>query len=133
MGPGKRDGPGSYFQPPQLRSVSDKLEWREDVRLWVETIQAAATAGDPKAQGADITLGMSPYRSLQKNKKERVKTVLRTCERILKVDEDGSPRDQNKIIEKIINVVVKDSAVDQVRRIVWLNKDVTACLKKSDE
>lgn len=131
MGPASSEVPGSLYTPPIYKEDMDKLQWRDEVRIWVQTVKSIANGGDSKAKGIAASLGLTLYRSLSFNKKELVKKEIRTGELVLNPDVEII--DQDVIIEKILNIVAKDSTINSLKRIVRLNREVSLCIRKNGE
>ena len=135
MGPEDELAPSNILIPPKLKSNTDKLQWREAVRDWALNLNACAAGGDNRAKGAAASLAMTLYRSLEFNKKELVKKSVMMGDIILNsvAGPATSESDQMSYVEKIMSIVAKDSAVDTIKRMVRLNKDVHSCVRKPQE
>lgn len=133
MGPASIGYPAGYITPPQPKTGTDKLKWREEIRFWMETVKTAAEAGDTKAVGVSATLGLTLFRSLDDSRKEIVKKAMRTGEIILISKGPNSVEKQMAVVSSILKVVAPDSAVEKIKRIVNLNKEVHRCTRKDSE
>lgn len=49
MGPASSSHPTNYVSPPLLNTSIDNLRWREDAKMWTETVKTVTEAGDTKA------------------------------------------------------------------------------------
>lgn len=133
MGPAGSGTPNNALSPPVLSTASDKLTWREEVREWAQHVDACARAGDSRAKGVAATLAHSLYRSMSKYKKEVIKRSLRKGELVLTPSTNIDESDQLVVVEQVIQLVAKDTAVEAVRRISSLNKRINNCMRRNGE
>lgn len=109
------------------------MQWREEVRDWEENVLACANGGDSRAKGTSTCIALVVYRSLEKGFTEQVKKWTRCEEISLKSSNDSNTNKQSETIEKIIDIVEKDTEVDHIVRMVMLNTQVHKCVRKDGE
>lgn len=133
MGPGGPDSPASLLAPPIFDINNDKLAWREAVSDWSENVIACAKGGDNRAKGIAACLALTLYRSLPAGPKDQIKQAVRSGEITIIPTEDDDTSDQMKFVSKIVRTVACENSVDRIARMVRLNKQVHACVRKTGE
>lgn len=111
----------------------DKLRWRKDVRCWVDAVRAFAGGGDVRAKRMFTALGMFLYRSLPPSPQQLVEKSLEAGEIVLGAAEPGYSNNVMDGIEKIINIVAKDSALDSIKRLPKPGKAATFSVRYRGE
>lgn len=94
---------------------------------------AGATGGDNKAKGLYDCMGLTVYRSLPTDTKEQVKQCLWSGEIVLTATSGSVPKKQSVIERNILDIVVKDTAVDRISRMVRINTKVHKCVRDNGE
>lgn len=118
----------NILTPPRLENDTDRLKWREAIREWVHIVKKCTEGGDTRAKGAAATLSMILYQSFEAGYKEIVIEAVIFGEIILKTPKRAVAEAQETIIEKIIQLVSKDSPIDRISRMVRLNATIHQCV-----
>lgn len=122
MGSGTVEGPASVLTPSLFTDRSDRPTWRESITDWCDNVLACASAGDSKAKGIAACLAITLYMSLPLGTKEQVKPSVRSGEIVLTPHKDPGAETKTEIVNKILDIVAKDTTVDRISRMVRLNK-----------
>ena len=135
MGPGAVSAPNSLYDPPKLHAKTDKFMWRQAVRIWAQKIRSFAKGGDNKAKGIASSLGITLCSAMDYSFIPVIDSAI-TADDLKLVsddDEDNDAVDQKVVIEKIIQLVAKDSVTDGVRRLVRMSQNIHACKRQKNE
>lgn len=133
MGPDTTAVPASFLTPPIFTEVSDRLTWREAIRYWCDNVLSCTSGGDIKSKGIEACLALTLYRLLPPGTKQQVKQSVRSGEILLTPHEYHTAETQTDIVNKILDTVAKDTAVDRISRMVRLNTQDHKCIRKSGE
>lgn len=135
MGPGADSVRGSLYAPPRLHAKTDKFVWRQSVRIWCQKLRSFAKGGDNRAKGIANSLGITLYSAMDYSFVQVVDSAIAAGDLKLVADDDDEDEviDQKVVIEKIIDLVAKDSVTDGVRRLVKMSQDVHKCKHEKHE
>ena len=132
MGPDRAFTPGMLL-PSRISTLTDKFKWRKGVMLWVTTVKRFAKGGDKRAKGILKALGLTLFNALAQVFSSQVEQSIAAG--IINLDgDDGETVNLNKqfhIVHDIINLVVKDSPTDGIRRLVHMMRLVFNCTRKN--
>lgn len=119
--------------PPKFVRDSDKFSWREEVTEWGEKVGASAHAGDNRAKVVAASLSHTLYHSRTSDKRELVKLGLRTGEIILTPSSNILRSNKLQFVEKIIQLVAKNTPVEFASRSYVLYNKINVFVRNSGE
>lgn len=134
MGPEGDSHPKGLYEPPKLTAKTDKFLWRQAVRIWTQKIKSFAKGGDNKAKGLANSLGITLYSAMDYSFVQVLDNAIANDElKLVSDDDEEETINQKDVVEKIIDLVAKDSVTDGVRRLVKMTQNVHGCRREKSE
>ena len=140
MGPDPSSAHASMLTPPKLTGETDKYQWRTDVKTWAQVVKLYAKGGENRAKGMLNALGLTLYLSLQRDQRNIIDNAAHSQGVTLNLYEDTEQENltdtakvQFKLVEKIVQLVAKDSPTDGIRRLVRVSQDIHQCIRGKNE
>ena len=139
MGPGGSDYPserGDMLEAPMLTNKTDKFVYRRNVRMWYECVQSSAESGYSKAMGTSKNLGHALFSRMDQQYKRIVHSAIDNGSIRLRTHPDGkkfTDEEHVECVEKILNLVAKETTTDRVKRLIRMTKEVHECKRGAKE
>ena len=121
----------SVTSPPKFVSnVTAKTKYRDSLRRWMRMLTQFAKV-DSKSKAILEGAGHLIYLSCDTLSQELLNQAEKSGELVLDGQQDDVSR--NKMVEKILNTIAKDTPTEKVKREVDLLTEIQSCQRTSDE
>jgi len=119
----------SLEDPPELKPGQDRQKWRRDVSYWMTYISKRASAGEKKSIATLATLSYELYNAVHHS----FQSVLDHARDRGELSFEVETFRQRATVEKIIDLIGKDTPLEIVDRLLSYYQRVHTCVRYDDE
>ena len=104
--------------------------------MWYECVQSAAESGYSKAMGTAKNLGHALFTKMDQRYKRILHSAIDNGSLRLRNHPDGrrfTDQEHIECVEKILNLVAKETTTDRVKRLIRMTREVYECRRGSKE